>query len=341
MKFTDEADIVVEAGAGGNGCLSFRREKYIPFGGPDGGDGGEGGSVYLEANAHINTLVDFRYERQFKAKSGQHGMGSQCTGKAGDDLIVPVPVGTIVWEGDTQEQIGDLAVAGERLLVAKGGAHGLGNIRFKSSTNRAPRQVTQGEAGDKRNIKLELRLLADVGLLGLPNAGKSTLIRSMSAAKPKIGAYPFTTLYPQLGVVRVNKANSFVMADIPGVVEGSAEGAGLGLKFLRHLSRNRLLLHLIDIAPMDEHQCLSKQYWQVEQELKKYGDELYQKPRWLVLNKIDLLPEQQWQERCRTLLKALQWQGPVFCISGSQRQGLEALVKAIALYLQQNQDDEE
>ncbi|WP_058442665.1 Obg family GTPase CgtA, partial [Legionella brunensis] len=281
MKFVDEAVIKVEAGNGGHGCLSFRREKFVPRGGPDGGDGGDGGSVFLEASSDLNTLVDFRYQRHYKAQNGQSGMGGNCTGKKGEDLVILVPVGTMVFDIDTGELLGDINEAGERLLVAQGGFHGLGNTRYKSSVNRAPRQTTQGTLGEARHLRLELRVLADVGLLGLPNAGKSTLIRAVSSAKPKVADYPFTTLHPALGVVSVASHKSFVMADIPGLIEGAAEGAGLGHRFLKHLSRTCVLLHVIDIAPIDESNPIDSAK-AILNELAEYDPELLDKPRWLV-----------------------------------------------------------
>jgi len=287
MKFVDEATIRVEAGKGGHGCLSFRREKYIPRGGPDGGDGGDGGAVFLVADNSVNTLVEFRYKRLLRAKNGQPGMGRERTGKSGEDLEVPVPLGTIVYDVDTDERIGELTESGQRLCVAKEGAHGLGNTRFKSSTNRAPRKTSEGSLGDQRNLRLELKLLADVGLLGLPNAGKSTLISAVSNATPKIADYPFTTLHPNLGVVRVGEFQSFVIADIPGLIEGAGQGAGLGVQFLKHLSRTQLLLHIIDVAPMDETDPVVA-VDTIVKELEQFSPELAKKERWLVLNKIDV-----------------------------------------------------
>ncbi len=335
MKFVDEVTITVQAGKGGDGCLSFRREKFIRFGGPNGGDGGDGGSIYLEADIDLNTLIDYRFHQHYKAKSGQHGMGSECTGKCGDDMVLKVPVGTVVWDADTDEQIGDLVQAGDRLLVAKGGFHGFGNVRFKSSRNQAPRKITKGRPGELRRLRLELKLLADVGLLGLPNAGKSTLIRAVSAATPKVADYPFTTLYPSLGVVSVGPQQSFVIADIPGVIEGAAEGAGLGLRFLKHLARTRLLLHLIDVAPMDETDPVHRAK-AIVKELEKYSPELAARERWLVLNKIDLLPEAERSARCAAIVKGLVWQGPVFYISGSERLGTNELCFAIMQYLDEH-----
>lgn len=340
MKFVDEVTINVEAGKGGDGCLSFRREKFIQYGGPNGGDGGDGGSVYLETVLNLNTLVDYRFQRHFKAKSGQQGMGTECTGKSGDDLIIPVPVGTVVWDAETHEQMGDLTQPGERLLVARGGQHGLGNVHFKSSRNRAPRKFTTGKLGEARKLRLELKLLAEVGLLGLPNAGKSTFIRAVSAATPKVADYPFTTLHPYLGVVRVGQTQSFVVADIPGIIEGAAEGAGLGLRFLRHLMRTRLLLHLVDIAPFDESDPVLGAKTIIA-ELEKYNPDLACRERWLVLNKIDLLPEEA-NRRCEKIVADLQWTGPVFQISAIKKLGTETLCYAIIEWLrEQGQNLEE
>ncbi|QBZ82322.1 GTPase Obg [Hydrogenovibrio crunogenus] len=335
MQFVDEANIRVEAGRGGNGVASFRREKYIPFGGPNGGDGGDGGSIYLIADRNINTLIDFRYTRDYKAQNGQAGMGQQKTGRAGQDLIIPVPEGTIVRDLDTQEVIGDLVEHGQKLLVAHGGRHGLGNVHFKSSTNRTPRQCTPGEPGDERNLGLELSVLADVGLLGMPNAGKSSLITAVSAARPKVANYPFTTLYPNLGVVRVSPESSFVIADIPGLIEGASEGAGLGVQFLKHLSRTGLLLHVVDIAPIDGTDPVESVHV-IEQELEKYSDALAGKERWLVLNKTDLLLEEEANELCDQIVERLNWTGPVFAISAVNRVGTDELVKEVAYGLEQN-----
>lgn len=334
MKFVDEVSIKVQAGKGGNGIASFRREKYIPFGGPNGGDGGDGGSVYLVGDTNINTLVDYRYTRQFKAENGQAGMGSNCTGKGGDDLYLPVPVGTQVYDEDTQELIGDIVKEGESVLVAQGGFHGIGNTRFKSSTNRAPRQCTPGTEGEKRNLRLELKLLADVGLLGLPNAGKSTFIRQVTSARPKVADYPFTTVYPNLGVVSVESHRSFVIADIPGLIEGAAEGAGLGIQFLRHLSRTRLLLHLLDIAPAGDVSDPVDDAQVIMRELEKYSPELAQQERWLVLNKVDLLPEDEVEQRCDDIIKRLNWQGPVFRISALSGKGTRELTGRVMEYLE-------
>ncbi len=339
MKFVDEATIRVEAGDGGNGCVSFRREKYIPKGGPDGGDGGDGGSVWLVGDSGLNTLVDFRHQRRHRAERGQNGMGRQMTGRKGQDLLIPVPVGTRVIDADTEELVGEVLEHGQRLLVAQGGKHGLGNIHFKSSTNRAPRQATPGTPGERRNLRLELIVLADVGLLGLPNAGKSSLIAAMSAARPRIADYPFTTLYPNLGVVGVGSDRSFVIADIPGVISGAAEGAGLGIQFLKHLSRTRLLLHLVDIAPVDGADPAS-QVREIEAELAKYSPELAARERWLVLSKCDLLDDEALQAARARLIEALHWQGPVFAVSSVARSGLKVLEDAIVAHLRVRDGDE-
>ncbi|UIP86584.1 Obg family GTPase CgtA [Pseudomonas phenolilytica] len=332
MKFVDEVSIFVKAGDGGNGMMSFRREKFIEKGGPNGGDGGDGGSVYLEANENLNTLVDYRYTRRFHAQNGQKGGSTDCTGAKGEDLILPVPVGTTVIDAATQEIMGDLTKAGQRLLVAQGGWHGLGNTRFKSSTNRAPRQTTPGKPGDARDLKLELKVLADVGLLGLPNAGKSTFIRSVSAAKPKVADYPFTTLVPNLGVVSVGRYKSFVIADIPGLIEGAAEGAGLGIRFLKHLARTRLLLHLVDMVPPDGSDPADAAEV-ILRELEKFSPALMQRDRWLVLNKADQLLDEEREERMRQVVERLDWKGPVFVISALESDGTEALAQAIMRYL--------
>ena len=328
MKFVDEARISVTAGKGGNGCLSFRREKYIAKGGPDGGDGGDGGSVYLLADNALNTLIDYRYQPRYRAESGQGGQGKNCTGRAGADKVLKVPVGTTVIDEETGEPIGDLLEHDQRLLVAKGGVHGLGNTRFKSSTNRAPRQTTPGKPGEARQLKLELKLLADVGLVGLPNAGKSSLVAALSAARPKIADYPFTTLTPSLGVVSVEAHRSFVMADIPGIIAGAAQGAGLGIRFLKHLTRNRLLLQLVDVGPIDGSDPLDA-IEQVNNELEEFSPALASRERWLVLNKIDLLLDEELQQ----LKEKVQLEYPqfthVYAISGITRVGLDALSGAI------------
>jgi GTPase len=328
MKFVDETFIKVKAGDGGSGMCSFRREKYIPKGGPDGGDGGDGGSVYLVADSELNTLVDYRYVRFYGAENGKKGQPKCCTGASGDDLLLKVPVGTRVLNRETNELIGDLNTAGEKLLVAHGGFHGLGNTRFKSSVNRAPRQTSKGSAGDFRELKLELRVLADVGLLGLPNAGKSTFIRSVSAATPKVADYPFTTLVPNLGVVAPEPHRSFVIADIPGVIEGAAEGAGLGIRFLKHLSRTRILLHMIDLKPFDESDPLANVH-AINGELKKYSEEykndLMNKEIWLVFNKADLLDEEELDQARQRILDDLDWKGPVYTISGLESTGTKQL----------------
>lgn len=334
MKFVDEAIIHVIAGDGGNGCVGFRREKFIPFGGPDGGDGGDGGSVFLLAVEGINTLVDFRYERRYQAQRGENGGGNNCTGAKGEDLVVRVPVGTMVYDNETDELIADLVREGQQMRVAQGGWHGIGNARFKSSTNRAPRQSTPGTPGEQRELRLELKVLADVGLLGMPNAGKSTLIRALSAARPKVADYPFTTLYPNLGVVRIAAHRSFVMADIPGLIEGAAEGAGLGIQFLKHLARTRLLLHLVDVSPYGGSGDPIDDARKIVAELEKYSAELVAKERWLVLNKIDQLPEDERESRCREIIDELGWQGPVFRISALSGIGTQDLAYQIMDYME-------
>ncbi len=341
MKFVDEATIRVKAGDGGNGCVSFRREKYIPFGGPDGGDGGDGGSVYLVATHDLNTLADFRFQRHYEAKRGENGSGRNMTGRSGEDLEVPVPVGTLAYDAETDELIGDLVEDGQRLLVAQGGFHGLGNTRYKSSTNRAPRQSKPGTPGELRQLRLELKLLADVGLLGLPNAGKSTLITRVSGARPKIADYPFTTLHPGLGVVRVGPLQSFVMADIPGLIEGAAEGAGLGIQFLKHLARTRLLLHLVDVAPADPAEDPARAVETIAGELERFSPELAQRPRWLVLNKMDLIAPQERESFARELVARLGWEGPVFSISAATGEGCPSLMQAIMQYLESHETDTE
>ncbi len=335
MRFVDEAEVRVEAGDGGNGTIGFRREKYIPMGGPDGGDGGDGGSVYLIAAENVNTLVDFRYHAVHRAQRGQNGMSRNCTGRKGDDCYVPVPLGTLVSDADTGEVIGDLTQVGQTLLVAQGGFHGLGNTRFKSSINRAPQKASKGSEGEHRVLNLELTLIADVGLLGMPNAGKSSLIRSVSAATPKVADYPFTTLHPNLGVVSVDDLRSFVIADIPGVIEGAAEGAGLGLQFLKHLLRTGLLLHLIDVEPYDSTESPVQAAQKIIHEVEKWSDELAAKPRWLVLNKIDRLFEEEVDQRCQAIVDELEWTGPVFKIAAINGDGTRELMFAIMNFLEQ------
>jgi GTP-binding protein len=329
MKFVDEATIDVAAGDGGNGCASFRREKFIPFGGPDGGDGGRGGSVFAVGDRNINTLIDFRYARRHEARRGENGRGSDQYGAAADDIVLRMPMGTIIRDADTGEAVAELLTPDERVCLAKGGDGGFGNLHFKSSTNRAPRQKTPGWPGERRRLKLELRVLADVGLLGLPNAGKSTLIAAVSNARPKIADYPFTTLHPNLGVVRVGPERSFVMADIPGLIEGAAEGAGLGHQFLRHLQRTHLLLHVVDLAPFDESIDPVAQARAIVAELKKYDVTLHAKPRWLVLNKIDMVPADERVQRVKEFVRRLRWKGPVFCISALTREGCDGLIRAV------------
>ncbi len=334
MKFIDEARIEVIAGKGGNGAVSFRREKYVPKGGPDGGDGGRGGSIWAEADRNLNTLVEFRYTCIFRAENGENGRGSDCYGKGGEDLTLRVPVGTVIRDEDSGEVIADLTRHGQRALLARGGKGGLGNLHFKSSTNRAPRQSTPGEPGEERRLQLELKVLADVGLLGMPNAGKSTFIRAVSAARPKVADYPFTTLHPNLGVVRVDTDRSFVLADIPGLIEGAAEGAGLGHQFLRHLARTRLLLHLVDLAPPDPDADPVAQARAIVEELRRYDEALYHKPRWLVLNKIDLIPQAERQQRIDAFVREFDWHGPVYAIAAISGEGCQALVYAIMDYLE-------
>jgi GTP-binding protein len=321
MKFVDEALIHVYAGSGGNGCVSFRREKFIPFGGPDGGDGGGGGSVWLVADEGINTLIDFRHQRVYRAQRGENGMGRQMAGKGGEDEVIRVPVGTVVINTATDEEIGDLTTHGQRLLVAQGGHGGLGNIHFKSSVNRSPRKITPGSAGDEREIKLELKVLADVGLLGFPNAGKSTLIRAVSAATPKVADYPFTTLQPHLGVVRIETDRSFVIADIPGLIEGAADGAGLGIQFLKHVARTRVLLHVVDIAPLDGITDPVAEIRAIENELKGFDKELLKRPRWLVFNKIDLIAPEEREKIAKAIIRKLRWKHPWYMVSAIAREG--------------------
>jgi len=333
MKFVDEADIKVTAGNGGNGCVSFRREKFIPLGGPDGGDGGAGGSVFLEADENLNTLVDFRHQRAFRAERGENGMGRQMTGRDGEDVVIRVPVGTSVVAIETDEEIGDLTAHGMRLKVAQGGIGGKGNIHFKSSVNRAPRRTTPGTPGDERDLRLELKLLADVGLVGFPNAGKSTFIRAVSAARPKVADYPFTTLHPNLGVVRIERDHSFVIADIPGIIEGAAEGAGLGIRFLKHVMRTRVLLQLVDMAPMDEAIDPVAQVRTIAKELKRFDAELATRPRWLVLNKCDLLPEAERLPAAKAIIRKLRWKGPWFMVSAATGDGTLGVCQHVMQFL--------
>ncbi|MCF2947674.1 Obg family GTPase CgtA [Paraglaciecola aquimarina] len=340
MKFVDEADIRVEAGNGGNGVVGFRREKYVPDGGPDGGDGGDGGSVYLVADENLNTLIDYRFERFHRAEHGKKGQSANCTGRGGVDLEVKVPVGTRATDSDTGEVLGDLTKHTQRMKVAQGGYHGLGNARFKTSTNRAPRQKTDGTPGEVRNLKLELMLLADVGLLGMPNAGKSTFIRSVSAAKPKVADYPFTTLVPNLGVVRLDAMRSFVIADIPGLIEGAAEGAGLGIQFLRHLERCRVLLHLVDLMPVDGSDPVENAK-AIIQELEKYSPKLAAKPRWLVFNKVDLMLEDEVNDLCANIAKQLDWEGEYYKISAFQKVGTEELCMKAMDFIESLPEEEE
>ncbi|MFM9912285.1 MAG: Obg family GTPase CgtA [Methylophilaceae bacterium] len=339
MKFIDEASIKVYAGDGGNGAATFRREKYEPDGGPSGGDGGRGGSIFVMADRNLNTLVDYRYTRVFRAERGENGRGGDCYGKGGDDLLMRVPVGTVITDKATGQTIADLAEHEQKALLAKGGNGGLGNIHFKSSTNRAPRQTTNGEEGEQLELYMELKVLADVGLLGMPNAGKSTFIRSVSAAKPKVADYPFTTLHPNLGVVRVDTNRSFVIADIPGLIEGAAEGAGLGHQFLRHLARTSLLLHIVDIAPFDESVDPVKEARAIIEELKKYDEGLYNKPRWLILNKFDVVPEDERDQRRVDFLKAFGWDAPCFSISAISGEGCQSVVYAIMDFLEQHKHE--
>ena len=340
MKFVDEAKIYVEAGKGGNGACSFLRGKFMPFGGPDGGNGGDGGSIYLKADESINTLIDYRYIRTHKAQNGEKGSGCDCTGKSGEDLVLRVPVGTMIYDDDTDELIGDLVEAGQTICVANGGRHGIGNASFKSSTNRSPRRTIPGQDGEKRNLRLELKVLADVGLVGMPNAGKSTLISAMSAARPKIADYPFTTLYPYLGVVSVSRFRSFVIADLPGLIEGAAEGAGLGIRFLKHVARTRLLFHVIDVFPVDESDPVEN-FIAISNELGKYSKDLLAKERWLVLNKTDLLPPDEVAKHCQEIVTRLNWKGPVFLVSGLAKQGLDDLAQKAMNYLEEPEEDKE
>lgn len=337
MKFIDEARIKVSAGDGGNGCCSFLRLKFMPNGGPDGGDGGDGGSIFLQADEGINTLVDYRYTKAFQAQNGEKGRGRDCSGRAGEDLTLRVPVGTMIYDEDTDELITDLTLHGQLACVAKGGAHGIGNARFKSSVNRAPRRTIPGQPGERRNLRLELKVLADVGLVGMPNAGKSTLIHAISAARPKVADYPFTTLHPNLGVVRVSQHRSFVVADIPGLIEGAAEGAGLGIRFLKHVMRTRLLFHVVDIAPPDGSDPV-KIIEAITEELKKFSPDLFEKERWLVLNKIDLLPEDEIEKYCAEIVKRLGWTGKVFKISGVSHKGTDLLIQEAMRYLEEKNE---
>ncbi|MDP5070798.1 MAG: Obg family GTPase CgtA [Congregibacter sp.] len=339
MKFVDEASIRVFAGKGGNGCLSFRREKFIERGGPDGGDGGDGGSVYLRADAGMNTMVDYRFQKVYRAESGQSGRGRNCTGAGGSDLELPVPVGTTVLDEENGEILGDLVAAGDRLLVAQGGFHGLGNTRFKSSINRAPQQTSPGSEGEQRVLKLELNVLADVGLLGLPNAGKSTFIRAVSAARPRVADYPFTTLIPQLGVVKVDALRSFVVADIPGLIEGASDGAGLGIRFLKHLTRNRILLHLVDVAPVDESDPAENAV-AIVRELERFSPTLAARERWLVLNKTDLIDEDALAEIRSRVIDALEWTSPIYTISALAHHGTERLCQDMMAYLERCTEEE-
>lgn len=339
MRFVDEATISVIAGDGGTGVVSFRREKYIQFGGPDGGDGGNGGSVYLVGDHDNNTLADFRHVRTYTAESGIRGGGSQMTGKGGEDLLIPVPIGTLIYEDDIDELIGDITKHGQKVKVAQGGFHGLGNMRFKSSINQAPRRCSPGTPGERRNLRLELKVLADVGLLGMPNAGKSTFIRSVSAARPKVANYPFTTLFPNLGVVRVGMNQSFVIADIPGIIEGASEGAGLGIQFLKHLSRTQLLLHIVDIQPYDGSDPVAEANTIVK-ELDSFSHELAEKPRWLVLNKSDLLDDEELKTKQDDIIQRLNWQGPVYTISAISKKGTENLAFDIMQQLELDRETE-
>jgi GTP-binding protein len=341
MKFVDEAFIDIAAGDGGNGCVSFRHEKYKEFGGPNGGDGGRGGHVFAVADPSLNTLVDYRYSRRHEAKRGQHGMGSDMFGAAGDDITLKMPVGTILCDAETGEVLFELLQPGEVIMIAKGGDGGFGNMRFKSAINRAPRQKTPGHPGERRSLKLELKVLADVGLLGMPNAGKSTFIAAVSNARPKIADYPFTTLHPNLGVVRVGPEQSFVVADVPGLIEGASDGAGLGHQFLRHLQRTRLLLHIVDIAPFDEGVDPVVQAKAIVAELKKFDAELYHKPRWLVLNKLDMVPAEERAARVKDFVRRMRYKGPVFEISALTREGCEPLIKSIYQHIQAQQIQEQ
>lgn len=339
MKFVDEASIEVHAGNGGGGCVSFRREKFVPRGGPDGGDGGDGGSVILKGDDALNTMIDYRYTRRFRAENGESGKGRNCTGKAGKDLLLPVPLGTTILDEDTGEVLGDIREHGQELIVAQGGFHGLGNTRYKSSINRAPRQSSQGTPGESRKLKLELKVLADVGLLGLPNAGKSTFIRAVSAATPKVADYPFTTLVPNLGVVKVDTYRSFVVADIPGLIEGASDGAGLGIRFLKHLTRNRILLHIVDLAPLDDSDPAAAAV-SIVRELERFSPTLAARPRWLLLNKVDLLHETALAERREAVIAALNWKGPLYEISAIGKVGTERISGDLMTCIEQLNADE-
>ena len=340
MNFVDDIDVRVAAGSGGHGCLSFRREKYIPRGGPDGGDGGDGGSVFFIASDATNTLVDFRISKIFRAENGTQGSGKNMTGKSGADLEIIVPVGTTISDLDTQEEIGDLKKHGDRIKVAQGGEGGLGNARFKSSTNRAPRKITKGQEGESRHLQLELKLIADIGLLGMPNAGKSSLIRKMSSAKPKVADYPFTTLYPNLGVVSVGMLQSFVMADIPGLIKGAAEGSGLGLEFLRHLERTKILLHILDLSSDNVEMEPINAFKDIDSELKKYSEALYKKPRWLVFNKIDLVALSDLDVICEKIIDAIGWQGKVLRVSAVSGEGCDIIAKNVMEELEKMASEE-
>lgn len=337
MKFIDEAKIKVEGGDGGNGSCSFLRLKFMPFGGPDGGNGGDGGSVFVEADEGLNTLVDYRFIKRFRAKNGEKGRGRDCSGKAGSDMVLRVPVGTMIYDEDTNELIADLSENKQRMCVAQGGRHGVGNAKFKSSVNRSPRRTIPGTPGDKRHLRMELKVLADVGLVGMPNAGKSTLIHAVSAARPKVADYPFTTLHPNLGVVSVSRDQSFVIADIPGLIEGAAEGAGLGIRFLKHVMRTRLLFHMVDVAPQDGSDPV-EQVKAIAKELKSFSPELIAKERWLVLNKIDLLPEEDMDKICLDIVKRLRWKGKIFRISGLGHEGTEELMRSAMAYLDEHRE---
>ena len=340
MKFVDEASIQVSAGNGGNGSASFRREKYVPFGGPDGGDGGRGGSVYLEGESGLNTLVDFRHKRKYKAQNGQGGSGRNMTGRSGEDIVIRVPLGTVVRDEESGVLLGEVTEQGQRLLVAQGGKGGLGNVHFKSSTNRAPRRTVPGSPGEAKPLHLELKVLADVGLLGFPNAGKSTLITAVSAARPKVADYPFTTLYPNLGVVRIDVERSFVIADIPGLIEGAAEGTGLGIQFLKHLQRTRLLLHLVDLAPLALEVEPAEQVRQLEQEMQKFDAGLMDKPRWLVFTKADLLPQEEARAKAGEVVQALGWKAPWALISSVTKTGTDELMQQVSAELELIEDEE-